>query len=128
MFPVNVFFITTPFGYKRIINTKVTNIHYGLDIGADPGTPIKSIFDGKIVLARELYYSGNTVFIHHGDNLISMYAHLQNINVTNDQIVKKGDIIGTVGATGRVTGPHLHLGIFINGISVDPLSLYEILR
>ncbi|MDD5066334.1 MAG: M23 family metallopeptidase [bacterium] len=119
---------STPFGYKRIFNKSRTNLHFGADLSARAGTPVHSVFDGVVKLSRELYFTGNTVFVHHGDNLVSLYAHLSKISVTNGQKIRKGDIVGLVGATGRVTGPHLHLGVFINGLAIDPMSLYEILK
>lgn len=118
----------TPFGYKRIYNKWKKGIHYGTDISAPLDTPIKSIFRGKVVLAGDLYYTGNTVMLHHGDGFISLYAHMNEIHVEKDQIIEKGTVIGTIGSTGRSTGPHLHLGVYINEIAVDPMSLFEVLK
>lgn len=128
VYPVEYSRITTPYGYKRIYNKSKNSIHYGTDMAAPVGTPVKSIFSGKVVLTGDFYYSGKTIYIHHGDDLISFYAHLNQIKVKNNQNVKKGDIIGTVGKTGRSTGPHLHLSIYVNRISVDPMSLFKVMK
>ena len=104
------------------------SIHYGTDISAPRGTPIKSIFKGKVILADDLYYTGNTVMVHHGDGLISLYAHMNEIYVKQGQMVEKETVIGTIGSTSRSTGPNLHLSAYINEISVDPMSLYDVLK
>gem|GEM_PF-1665490 len=126
-YPVAKMSISTPFGFKRIYNDQKKSIHYGTDLAAPLGTPVKTIFEGRVVLAENLYYTGNTVFINHGDGLISLYAHMDKPNVKENQMVKKGDVIGTVGQTGRSTGPHLHLGVYINRVTVDPMSLFQVM-
>jgi len=128
VFPVTNGVPGTPFGYKRIYNKWKKSIHYGTDISAPRGTPIKSIFEGKIVLTGDLYYTGNTVIIDHGDGLITLYAHMDKIMAEQGQMVEKGEVIGTIGSTGRSTGPHLHLGAYINRIAVDPMSLFDVLK
>ncbi len=127
-FPVTNGKIGKLFGHQRIFNKKKKSIHYGTDISAPKGTPVKTIFNGKIILTGNLYYTGNTVIVHHGDGLLSLYAHLNEITVKKDQVVEKGEKIGTIGSTGRSTGPHLHLSVYVNRITVDPMSLFEVLK
>ena len=109
------------FGSQRILNGIKKNPHGGMDIAAPVGTPIKSISDGKVFLAeKDLYYTGNLVIVGHGYGLKSMYMHMNDIYVKNGDLVKQGQEIGTVGMTGRVTGPHLHWNVYWNKIKIDP--------
>ncbi|MCP2519506.1 M23 family metallopeptidase [Candidatus Aminicenantes bacterium AC-335-A11] len=114
------------FGERRIFNLRRESRHTGVDIPAPKGVAVKASNRGKVVLARDLYYSGNTVIIDHGYGLFSLYCHLSKITVKEGQLVKKGDVIGKVGATGRVTGPHLHWGFKLNGAIIDPYSVIEL--
>lgn len=111
------------FGEKRFFNNKPRSQHSGIDIASPQGTPVKASNSGKVVLATHLYFSGNTVIIDHGLGVFSIYCHFSEITVDSGQRVKKGEIIGKIGATGRVTGPHLHWSIKIRGTRVDPNSL-----
>jgi murein DD-endopeptidase MepM/ murein hydrolase activator NlpD len=115
------------YGSQRILNGIKKNPHGGLDIAAPEGTPIKATSDGKVMLAAKgLYYTGNIVIIDHGYGLKSMYIHMKDININNGDLVKQGQIIGTVGSTGRSTGPHLHWNIYWNKIRVNPEMLLTI--
>ena len=114
---------TSSFGRRNILNGKPRSAHWGTDFTADVGTPITAPNSGKVVLAAELYFSGNTIIIDHGLGLYSFLAHLSQFSVHEGDDVKAGELIGRAGATGRVTGPHLHWTVRLVGARVDPLSL-----
>lgn len=111
---------TGRFGLRRILNGQPRNPHSGMDIAAPTGTPVKATADGKVLHTGDFFFSGNTVYIDHGTGVISLYAHLDSIDVQAGDTVQQGDIIGTVGSTGRATDPHLHWSVYLNGAAVDP--------
>ncbi len=113
------------FGAKWIFNGKPESweIHSGVDYALGPGTPVVALADGTVVVAENLFFTGNAVFIDHGDGLVSMYFHFSEIKVQAGQDVKKGETLGLVGSTGRVTGPHLHLGVRWHDARIDPQPL-----
>lgn len=111
------------FGTRRVLNGQARAPHSGLDIPAPIGTPVHATQSGRVALAEPLYFSGNTVVIDHGLGLYSCYFHLSAINVRQGEEVSAGTIIGRVGATGRVTGPHLHWGLIVNEAKVNPLEI-----
>ena len=111
---------SSSFGSRRIINNIKKNPHKGMDIAAPIGAPIYSPLEGKVILAKNLYLPGNTVIIDHGKGLKTLYAHLDKIYIKENQFVKQNTKIGTVGKTGRVTGPHLHWSVILNGEAVNP--------
>ena len=117
---------STGFGVKRIINKEKISIHEGLDIRGKEGEEITASNSGKVVLAEELFFGGNTVVIDHGLGIYTVYMHLSEIKVSLNSIVSKGDVIGLVGATGRASGPHLHFGVKIGGISANPASIFNL--
>ena len=118
--------ISGKFGGQRIMNNIPKNPHQGMDIAAKEGTPVKASADGEIVLAYpDLFYSGNVVVIDHGFGLQTIYAHMKDMSVKVGQKVKKGDVIGTVGKTGRATGPHLHWGASLRNVRFNPQSLVD---
>ncbi|NOQ36515.1 MAG: peptidoglycan DD-metalloendopeptidase family protein [Methylococcaceae bacterium] len=112
--------LSSRFGLRRFFNKQEKNPHSGLDIAAPTGTKIKAPATAKVINTGSYYYSGNAVFLDHGQGLITGYFHLNKINVKIGDMVKQGDILGTVGSTGRVTGPHLHWNVYLNGTKVDP--------
>ena len=114
---------TSSFGRQTVLNGETRGRHQGADFRAATGTPIHAPNAGEVVLAEPLYFSGNTVILDHGDGLYSLFAHLSKIAVSVGTHVSRGDLLGQVGATGRVTGPHLHWAVRLHDISVDPLSL-----
>lgn len=113
--------ISSLFGLRRIYNGKPRDPHSGLDIASPKNTPVVAVNSGKVVSATNYFFTGNTVIINHGMGLFSLYAHLNKITVKKGQEIKQGDKVGLVGATGRVTGPHLHWSMILNKTLVDPL-------
>ena len=118
---------TSLFGHRRFFNGQPRSPHSGLDIAAATGTPIRAPANAKVVLVDDLYFNGKAVFLDHGQGLITMYCHLSEHKVELAELVKQGDTIGLVGATGRVTGPHLHWSVSLNGVRVDPLEFQKTL-
>ena len=117
--------ITSPFGQKRLFNGDLQSRHWGVDLAGDVGTPVRVAGRGRIMIARELYYAGNAVYVSHGFGVFTGYYHLSEIDVTEGQIVERGQVIGKVGATGRVTGPHLHWSFFVDGERLDAGSALD---
>jgi murein DD-endopeptidase MepM/ murein hydrolase activator NlpD len=111
------------FGQRRIFNGEPRSPHSGIDYPATTGTPVFAAAEGRVVMAEELFFSGNSVFVDHGDGLITMYFHLSRILVAAGETVERGQRVGLVGQTGRVTGPHLHFGVRWLGARVDPRLL-----
>lgn len=114
------------FGHRRIFNDQPRAPHSGVDLTATTGTPVKAANRGRVVLSKNLFFSGNAVFIDHGLGVYSVYLHLSEISVETGAMVEQGQVIGRTGATGRVTGPHLHWGVRVLDARVDPFSLLDI--
>jgi murein DD-endopeptidase MepM/ murein hydrolase activator NlpD len=116
---------SSQFGLKRFFNGKPRKPHGGLDIAVPEGTPIKAPADGVVLLSDNFFFSGNVVYLDHGEGVITYYAHMKKRKVKPGDKVSQGDIIGLVGMTGRVTGPHLHWGVYLNQTSVNPALFLE---
>ncbi len=112
--------ISGGFGLKRYFNDNPRQQHNGLDIAAKPGAPVHAAANGAVIGVGDFFFNGKSVFVDHGQGLISVYQHLNKIRVKPGQSLKQGDLIGAVGATGRVTGPHLHWMVYLNAEAVDP--------
>lgn len=125
MIPVQGSRLSTPYGYTRYVNGKYAGSHTAVDLAVATGTEIHATNAGRIVLAEPLYLTGNSIYMDHGMNLFSQYAHLSKILVKPGDIVKKGDVIGLVGTTGFSTGPHLHFTFWIGNTPVNPNLFFD---
>jgi murein DD-endopeptidase MepM/ murein hydrolase activator NlpD len=118
--------VSEAFGTRRTFNGKLASVHHGLDYRAKEGTPILAANAGTVVLATNLFYEGNCVIIDHGQQFMTLYMHLSQIQVTEGEKVKEGQQIGLSGATGRATGPHLHVAVRWQGAYLDPAQLWTL--
>ena len=124
--PVDDSIITGVYGSQRILNGKPKWPHYGLDFAQKEGTPVKAMLDGTVTLAQsDLYYTGGTLIFDHGHGISTLYMHMQKILVEKEQKVKQGEIIGTVGSTGRATGPHLDIRLNWFDTRLDPATALD---
>ena len=125
--PIDDFIITGVYGSQRILNGKPRRPHYGIDFHATEGTPVKAMLDGTVTLAeRDLYFTGGTIIFDHGHGISTLFMHMKDINVNNGQKIKKGQVVGTVGKTGRSTGPHLDIRLNWFNIKLDPATVLDL--
>lgn len=114
---------STAFGVRRTINKTKLSIHSGVDIRGSYGKPIKAANTGMVVIAKELFFGGNTIVLDHGQGIYTVYMHLQKFSASLHEVVSRGDVVGLVGSTGRSTGPHLHYTIKVHGNNANPLAM-----
>jgi len=127
MTPVDNAIITGVYGSQRILNGKPKWPHYGLDFAADEGTEVKAMLDGVVTLVEsDLFYSGGTLIFDHGHGISTLYMHMEKLFVENGQRVKQGDVIGTVGSTGRATGAHLDIRLNWFDVRLDPATVLDV--
>ena len=117
--------VTSPFGTARVFNGTLKSYHGGTDFRAAVGTSVIAANDGVVAIAKDRYYAGGSVVLDHGEGIYTQYYHLSALNVKVGQSVKKGDIIALSGASGRVSGPHLHFGVIVGGVQVNPLNFVK---
>ncbi len=116
--------ITSPFGGRRVFNGQPRAPHKGTDLRSPEGASVRAVADGTAVLVEEQYYGGNTIYLDHGQGVFSVYCHLLEPSVSAGEHVARGQVIATSGATGRVTGAHLHFGFIVQGVPVDAMPLF----
>ena len=117
--------VTSPFGTARVFNGTLKSYHGGTDFRAAVGSSVIAANDGVVAIAKDRYYAGGSVVIDHGEGIYTQYYHLSALNVKVGQSVKKGDIIALSGASGRVSGPHLHFGVIVGGVQVNPINFVK---
>ena len=120
--------VTSEFGFRRFFNGQPRNPHSGVDIAAEHGTAVKSPAAGVIRVVGNFFFNGKTVLVDHGGGFISMLCHLNTVNVHHEQRIEQDSIVGTVGATGRATGPHLHWSVSLQGSRIDPLIFIAVIN
>jgi murein DD-endopeptidase MepM/ murein hydrolase activator NlpD len=120
--------ISSVFGKRRLMNDKPKSPHSGTDFRGQKGTPVHTISNGRVVLVSDLFYTGETVVVDHGEGLFSLYAHLSKVLVDEGHELLTGDVLGLIGSTGRSTGAHLHLSVRLLGERIDPIALLTVLE
>ncbi|MEC7136914.1 MAG: M23 family metallopeptidase, partial [Pseudomonadota bacterium] len=126
IYPIDKYIITGVYGSQRILNGKPRSPHYGIDFHAPEGTPVKAMMDGNVTLAEnDMYFTGGTLIFDHGHGVSTLFMHLKDINVKVGQRVKQGEIVGTLGQSGRATGPHLDIRLNWFNVKLDPFSILK---
>ncbi len=127
IYPIDKYIITGVYGSQRILNGKPRRPHYGIDFHAPEGTPVKSMMDGVVTLVEnDMYFTGGTIIFDHGHGISTLYMHMKDINVKKGQKVKKGEIVGTLGQSGRATGPHLDIRLNWFNVKLDPATILNL--
>ena len=126
IYPIDKYIITGVYGSQRILNGKPRRPHYGIDFHAPEGTPVKAMMDGIITLAEEdMYFTGGTIIFDHGHGISTLFMHMKDINVKVGQKVKQGQLVGTLGQSGRATGPHLDIRLNWFDVKLDPATILK---
>ena len=126
IYPIDKYIITGVYGSQRILNGKPRRPHYGIDFHAPEGTPVKAMMDGEVTLAeKDMYFTGGTIIFDHGHGVSTLYMHMKDIKVKIGQKVKQGQIVGTLGQSGRATGPHLDIRLNWFDVKLDPKSILD---
>tara|TARA_B100001248_G_scaffold253237_1_gene230237 strand:+ start:73 stop:861 length:789 start_codon:yes stop_codon:yes gene_type:complete len=126
IYPIDKYIITGVYGSQRVLNGKPRRPHYGIDFHAPEGTPVKSMMDGVVTLVEnDMYFTGGTIIFDHGHGISTLYMHMKDINVKKGQKVKKGQIVGTLGQSGRATGPHLDIRLNWFEVKLDPATILD---
>ena len=126
IFPIDKYIITGVYGSQRILNGKPRRPHYGIDFHAPAGTPVKAMMDGKVTLVeKDMYFTGGTIIFDHGHGVSTLYMHMKDIDVKLGDNVKKGQIVGTLGQSGRATGPHLDIRLNWFNVKLDPMTILK---
>ena len=125
--PIDKYVITGVYGSQRILNGKPRRPHYGIDFHAPEGTPVKAMMDGEVTLAEnDMYFTGGTIIFDHGHGISTLFMHMKNVHVKVGEKVKQGDIVGTLGQSGRATGPHLDVRLNWFDVKLNPASILKI--
>tara|TARA_B100000575_G_C23096620_1_gene632517 strand:+ start:486 stop:1280 length:795 start_codon:yes stop_codon:yes gene_type:complete len=126
IYPLDKYIVTGVYGSQRILNGKPRRPHYGIDFHAPEGTPVKAMMDGEVTLAEnDMYFTGGTLIFDHGHGISTLFMHMKDIEVKLGQKVKKGEIVGTLGQSGRATGPHLDIRLNWFDVKLDPASILD---
>ncbi len=124
IYPIDKYIITGVYGSQRVLNGKPRRPHYGIDFHAPEGTPVKSMMDGIVTLVQnDMYFTGGTIIFDHGHGISTLYMHMKDINVKVGQKVIRGEIVGTLGQSGRATGPHLDIRLNWFEVKLDPMTI-----